>query len=155
LEVTAAGKLESPNNERTVDVHHTSTRKANKAKTHDGQPVRNGNSDRCAHCSRLIKARRGSRRQRYCSYQCRDAARRERNFAAFVGTRRGSQAIPRSVQNNASNSNTYKCGLTDRPSAALRFPINLLGGHRWQQPTDAERATLIARAIAVEIGGVR
>src|SRR6516165_5325747 len=62
-------------------------------------PLRAGNTTRCLVCGSAINPRRASRRQKYCSYHCRDEARRARNFAASGATRRGSQAIPRSVEN--------------------------------------------------------
>jgi hypothetical protein len=87
---------------------------------------RAGNASACATCGKPLRPKRGSRRQCYCSYRCRDEARRARNFADLAATRRGSQAIPRSVQNNHVISMLCKAGFADRG------PIELLGhGYRW------------------------
>jgi hypothetical protein len=105
---------------------------------------RHGNASSCARCGTPLRPKHASRRQRYCSYRCRDTARRERNFAV------------RPVQNNALNPMACKGDIADRASA-LAMPIELLGhGYRWPRPTDNEaRTELIARVIAAEIGGGR
>ena len=50
-------------------------------------PLRAGNATRCLVCGSTVNPRRASRRQKYCSYRCRDEARRARNFAASGATR--------------------------------------------------------------------
>jgi hypothetical protein len=79
------------------------------------RPRRAGNASRCLVCGSAIKPRRASRRQRYCSFRCRDEARRARNFAASGATRKGDPAIPRSVQKDDVESTTCNAG-----SAELR-----------------------------------
>ena len=74
---------------------------------------RNGNSANCSNCGEPLNPKRGSRRQRFCSYRCRDEARRNRNFATFATTR---PAIPRSVQNNVAASTA--CVLENRDQAS-------------------------------------
>jgi hypothetical protein len=108
--------------------------------------IRNGNARTCAACGAALKPKRGSRRQRYCGFECRDRARRDRNFSAFGATRKGSghlgQAIPRSVQNSSEISSSRK-----GENAGRAFPINLVGGYRWpgRNGVDAELARTIVR----------
>jgi hypothetical protein len=77
---------------------------------------RNGNAATCANCGEPLNPKRGSRRQSYCSYWCRDEARRARNFAASATTRRGSPAIPRSVENKGVGSTPYEGDFHGRAS---------------------------------------
>ena len=113
-------------------------------------PLRGGNASRCLVCGLAMAPRRASRRQRYCSYPCRDEARRARNFAASAATRRGSPAIPRSVQINSARSTACKAGFDDRT------PIELVGhGYRWRGPLLADVVALIRNVIDREIGGVQ
>jgi hypothetical protein len=105
---------------------------------------RNGNCATCANCSEPLHPKRGSRRQRFCSYRCRDEARRNRNFQFFATTR---SAIPRSVQNNRVGSVAWRGDFGDRP-----LPLNLVGGHRWPDGIPVERE-LLTNIIRAEIGG--
>lgn len=71
------------------------------------QVLRAGNAARCCACGRPLRPVRASRRQRYCSYRCRDEARRTRNFVLSGGTRYPSKGIPRSAENNSIQSGGY------------------------------------------------
>jgi hypothetical protein len=106
---------------------------------------RAGNASACATCGERLRPKRGSRRQRYCSYRCRDEARRARNFANLATTRRGSPAMPRSVENNGATSKPCEARFADRA------PVELLGhGYRWP---GARRLGLLRRnVIDREIG---
>jgi hypothetical protein len=67
---------------------------------------RNGNAATCEVCKKALAPKRGSRRQSYCCYRCRNEARRRRNFERFARTKapvvrpmgRGSPGA-RSIQN--------------------------------------------------------
>src|SRR5262249_17982319 len=82
-------------------------------------PLRAGNATLCLVCGSTINPRRASRRQKYCSYCCRDEARRARNFAASGATRRGSPAIPRSVENRPLTSTGSEGGFAGRASSII------------------------------------
>jgi hypothetical protein len=108
------------------------------------EPLRHGNAGACTVCGKLINPKRGSRRQRYCSYRCRDEARRTRNFAVSATTRRGSQAIPRSVENKPINSNGCKADFAGRGSSPSSRKLRIEGprdiieaevfrGREWRQ----------------------
>jgi hypothetical protein len=112
--------------------------------------IRNGNASHCKACGVPLEPKRGSRRQRYCDYECRDRARRDRNFAGSGATRNSlaypSQAIPRSVEISpaiSTNCNSEKAGRA--------FPINLVGGHRWPGPprVDGELRRMV---VETELG---
>jgi hypothetical protein len=103
---------------------------------------RAGNARCCANCGRPIKPKRNSRRQRSCSYRCRDEARRARDFA----DRYPHQAIPRSVENRPLASTACKGDFADRP-----LPLNILGGYRWPDSVAVDRKVL-ANIIRAEIG---
>jgi len=60
---------------------------------------RNGNLLNCQNCGRPLRPKRGSRRQTYCGYRCRNEARRNRNFVGSGHTRYPGQANARSVDN--------------------------------------------------------
>jgi hypothetical protein len=110
--------------------------------------ARNGNRATCAGCGVPLRPKPGSRRQKFCSYHCRDEARRARNFAISGSARRGSQGIPRSVENNGDKSKACKADFGDRA------PLELLGhGHRWPGARYVDIGALIRRVIEREIGG--
>jgi hypothetical protein len=98
--------------------------------------MRNGNASHCKACGVPLKPKRGSRRQRYCDYECRDRARRDRNFAGSGATRNISPAI-------STNCKGEKAGRAS--------PINLVGGHRWPGPprVDAELRRMV---VETELG---
>jgi len=81
------------------------------------------------------------RKAAFCSYECRDAARRIRNFEGSGNTRKGTQAIPRNAPKSSTISSPCKGDFADR-GPARSVPINLLGGgpFRWPgaRPLDAE-----------------
>jgi hypothetical protein len=86
---------------------------------------RAGNARCCVNCGRPINPKYGSRRQRYCSYRCRDEARRARNFAVSATTRRGSPAIPRSVENRPLASTACGGDFADR-AFSISAPPNVI-----------------------------
>ena len=96
---------------------------------------RAGNALVCTNCGAAIIPKRASRRQRYCSYKCRDEARRARNFAISATTRRGGPLIPRPVQNNSVRSRSCEGDFHDRASGMPRAVIELeiLGGRKWHE----------------------
>jgi hypothetical protein len=83
---------------------------------------RAGNAFVCSNCGTALTPNRASRRQRYCSYTCRDEARRSRNFAISATTRRGNPAIPRSVENRPLVSTSCKDGFAGRTTTSIIGP---------------------------------
>ena len=75
------------------------------------RPHRHGNAPTCDTCGAVIVAKRGSRRQRFCSPKCRDTARRERNFHKIGRARYPRSGVPRSVKNSINNSEICMTGL--------------------------------------------
>lgn len=113
---------------------------------------RAGNGVSCLVCSSPLHPKRGSRRQKFCSYRCRDEARRARNYAVLGGVRRGSQGIPRSVENNADNSNACNGHFGDRASH-ICGPARVIEREvfaRWNW-----RAITSADGVVVEVAIVR
>jgi len=111
--------------------------------------LRAGNATKCLVCSYPLKPKRASRRQKYCSYRCRDESRRARNFEAFATTRRASPQIPRSTENNAHKSTSYKGHFGDRPLPV----IEVLGhGRKWRGSVPPEIMVAIRNAVARELG---
>ena len=110
----------------------------NSHSTLTAQPLRlrAGNATKCFVCGSSIKPKRASRRQKFCCYECRDSARRARNFAVSATTRRGSPAIPRSVENRALVSTSCKDGSAGRTSSIIgpRAVIEreIIAGRIWQ-----------------------
>jgi hypothetical protein len=80
-----------------------------------------GRRRRCECCGGVFFAKRGSRRQFFCSDRCRDADRRERNFARFGTARRGRQAVPRTTRNNQVISGACKGDFGDRLLTEIAF----------------------------------
>ena len=111
----------------------------------ENQVRRAGNALRCQKCGKPLHAKRGSRRQLYCSYKCRDEARRSRNFAALACTRRGSQGIPRSVENQPLVSNGYKAYYVVRPPCivgpALVIETEVIANRNWQSVVSPDGVT--------------
>jgi len=107
-----------------------------------GQAGRAGNAVCCQKCGKLLHPKRGSRRQQYCSYKCRDEARRARNFAASATTRRGSQPIPRSVENQPLVSNGCKADFVVRPPCivgpAIVIEREVIDGRIWESVTSPD-----------------
>ena len=104
----------------------------------NAQPLRlrAGNATGCLVCGSAITPRRASRRQRYCSYRCRDEARRARNFAASGATRRGSPAIRRPDENPSSISTTCKGGFAGRAPSIIGPQVviatEIIAGRIWK-----------------------
>src|SRR6516164_2303458 len=103
----------------------------------ENQVRRAGNAVCCQKCGKPLHPKRGSRRQRYCSYKCRDEARRSRNFAVSASTRRGSQGIPRSVENQPTVSNGYKADFVAGRASSIVGPARvieteIIAGRIWE-----------------------
>jgi len=97
---------------------------------------RAGNAFVCSNCGAPLNPKRGSRRQLYCSNRCRDEARRTRNFAVSGATRRGSPAIPRSVENRPLVSTSCKNGFAGRTPSIIGPQIvietEIIAGRIWR-----------------------
>jgi hypothetical protein len=93
---------------------------------------RAGNARCCSNCGRPINPKRSSRRQRFCSYRCRDEARRARDFA----DRYPHQAIPRSVENRPLASTACKGDFADRAYSISAPPgviaTEIVAGRDWR-----------------------
>jgi hypothetical protein len=93
---------------------------------------RAGNAKCCQHCGRAFHPKRGSRRQRFCSYRCRDEARRARDFVGRYPT----QANPRSVENRALVSMACKGDFADLAYSISAPPdviaTELIAGQDWR-----------------------
>ncbi len=87
---------------------------------------RAGNQAVCATCGTTLATQRASRRQKYCSYRCRDTARRERNFATFSATRYPYLGKPRSVRNRPLLSKDCKGVFADRPPRINAVPRRVI-----------------------------
>lgn len=133
------------------------------------QPRRNGNATVCRNCGAEIRPRRGSRRQAYCNDRCRQAVRREQNFAWAGNTRPNGksaagalkngarypyQGSTGSVQNTPTKSVTCKGdfggrAFADKPSRALLRHINEIerfAPHAWTPAVSSDGVpVLIAR----------
>ena len=109
--------------------HRASAKKRN-------QGGRAGNAVYCQRCGAKLHPKRASRRQLYCSYRCRDEARRGRNFAVSATTRRGSPAIPRSVENRPLVSTSCKNGFVGRTPSIIGPQIvietEIIAGRSWK-----------------------
>jgi hypothetical protein len=141
-----------------------------------------GNRVICAGCGAVLEPRRGSRRQKFCSYTCRDAARRARNFLATGCSRRADRgtenaipegpryyptAVPRSVENPTTKSTACKGDLGDRGSTFSALPVVAIGlglgisTNATAAIDDHPDRDLIRRAIRLELaarwrrGGLR
>jgi hypothetical protein len=117
---------------------------------------RAGNAAVCSNCGVALTPKRASRRQRFCSYKCRDEARRARNFAISATTRRGSPAIPRSVENSGVGSTACKGDFRDRASSIVGaravIDVEILGGRKWSEIVSADgvrsQVTWLSRTAA-------
>lgn len=116
------------------------------------QQGRAGNGTACLGCGKPLHPKRGSRRQRYCSYRCRDEARRTRNFAVSAATRYPNKAIPRSVENTADQSTASKVGFGDRAQGIVGpahvVEREVMARWNWRRITSPD-------GVVVEIGIVR
>ena len=100
-----------------------------------------GNSMCCAVCGTTLHPKRASRRQRFCSVQCRDENRRTRNFAKIGRARYPRSGEPRSVKNSAANSATSKSEIAGRGSP-IPWPriikTEVIDVHGWEQVTSTD-----------------
>ena len=124
-----------------------------------GKGGRAGNALCCQKCGKPLHPKRGSRRQRYCGYKCRDEARRSRNFAASASTRRGSQAIPRSVENQPLVSNGYKADFVGRASSivgpAKVIATEIIVGRSWESAVSPDGVPCMVASYRTRQWGVR
>jgi hypothetical protein len=98
----------------------------------------------CCQCGReFTSGKRVGRRRLFCSYKCRDEARRNRNF---VGSSYPSGQAPRNSEPGPFVSDTCKGENRDRA------PLNILGGSPWSNAVRIE-PDLRRRIVLVEIGG--
>jgi hypothetical protein len=109
----------------------------------------------CEICGTTFVPKRASRRQKFCSYKCRDAARRERDFALIVGRRWGSQVNPRSRKNSKAVSKPYRGDSGDRPSRDYRG----IRGPAWVIETEVFAAqvpvpTLVSPASTIRLAAL-
>ena len=105
------------------------------------RPHRHGNAPTCDTCGAVIVAKRGSRRQRFCSTKCRDAARRSRNFQKMGKTRYPHSGVPRSAKNSLGTSNTFETDFADRGPRISRhriIEIEVIAAHDWEPVTSAD-----------------
>ena len=131
---------------RPFDVFRLAKRRKNKLRTPSTliepenqrrvRAGRAGNAFVCSNCGAVLTPNRASRRQRYCSYTCRDEARRARNFAVSATTRRGSSAIPRSAENRHLVSASCRDGLAGRTPSIIGpqsvIETEIIAGLIWQ-----------------------
>jgi hypothetical protein len=107
-----------------------------KSKTSQGNG-RAGNVWYCANCGRLINPKRASRRQRFCTYRCRDEARRARDFAEYYPNRPN----PRSVENRPLVSTICKANFVDRASIIgprVVIEIEIIADRDWKSVTSPD-----------------
>ena len=125
-----AGRLIDP-----IAISEKSTRQGGRA----------GNAVCCQKCGKPLHPKRGSRRQQYCSYKCRDEARRDRNFAVSATTRRGRKAIPRPVENQPLVSNGYKADFAGRDFSivgpAKVIEREIIAGRIWESVVSPDGVT--------------
>jgi hypothetical protein len=118
---------------------------AHNALAKENQAGRAGNAVCCQKCGEPLHPKRGSRRQLYCSYKCRDEARRQRNFAASGATRYPSQGIPRSVENQPLSSNGCKADFVVRPPCivgpARVIETEVIAGRSWESVVSPDGVT--------------
>ena len=108
------------------------------------RPHRHGNAPTCGTCGAVIVAKRGSRRQRFCSPKCRDAARRSRNFQKIGRTRYPHSGVPRSAKNSLGTSNTSETDFADRgPRISWHriIEIEVIAAHDWQPLVSTDSVT--------------
>jgi hypothetical protein len=100
-----------------------------------------GNGTHCLECGSLLRPKRGSRRQRYCSDACRQTEFRARKWASRY-------KIPgplRSVENNGHKSINCESGFSDRASRicgpAHVIQSEVFGNRRWRWITSPDGVT--------------
>jgi hypothetical protein len=138
-------------------VNPANTRSPGRLQIHAAAPRgRAGNLARCAACGAALAPRRGSRRQKFCCYGCRDEARRARNHAKFSVTRYRSQGKPRSVQNRPLSSKDCEGVFADRPRRVNAVPRAVIereiyGGAEWFTVTSPDGVT--CKVLPARIAG--
>jgi hypothetical protein len=108
-----------------------------------GVARRNGNASTCEACGAPLRPKRGSRRQKYCSYRCRDEARRGRNFANSGQTPKQSHDQFKISQQSQG---------PPKAISEVEGPLEIVGhGHRWPRTPQSD-ARRISNAIEAELG---
>jgi excisionase family DNA binding protein len=103
-------------------------------------------AEACAACGLLFRPKRIGRRQRYCSYRCRDEARRGRNFAISGQTR----PVPK--QSHETLKITQQHQGPAKAIFGVEGPLEIVGhGHRWLHRSRSD-ARQISNAVAAELG---
>ena len=105
---------------------------------------RHGNSANCGTCGAPLAANRASRRQRFCSASCRDAARRSRNFQKIGKARYPHSGMPRSDKNSLGNTNASRTDIADRgPRISWHriIEIEIIAAHDWQPLVSTDGVT--------------
>jgi hypothetical protein len=102
---------------------------------------RAGNGTHCVACGCPLHPKRGSRRQRYCSDACRQAAFRTKKWASRYET----PDPLRSVENNSHKSIGCERGFGDRAShicgPAHVIESEVFGNRRWRRVTSPDGVT--------------
>jgi hypothetical protein len=96
----------------------------------------------CSTCGALLNPKRGGRPPKFCSYHCRDEARRARNFAVSGATRYPSRGIPRNSENRPLTSTGCKDAFAGRTSSIfgprLVIKTEIITGRIWQSVTSRD-----------------
>jgi hypothetical protein len=100
-----------------------------------------GNAYCCEYCSRPLRPRGGSRRQKFCDAGCRKRAFRARKWANCYRT----PGAGRSVQNRPSVSKSYKGDFADRTSSIVGPQIvierEIIAGRDWKSVVSPDGVT--------------
>jgi hypothetical protein len=113
----------------------------NDGRTSTGRRRHAGNAYWCEYCSRRLRPKRGSRRQRFCDAGCRKRAFRARKWA----NRNRTPWAGRSVQNRPSISKSYKADFADRAPSIVgpRIVIEreIISGRDWKSEVSPDGVT--------------
>ena len=100
-----------------------------------------GNAYCCEYCSRPLRPKRGSRRQKFCDTGCRKRAFRARKWANRFRTPRAG----RPVQNRPSISKSYKHDFADRAPSIVGPQIvierEIITGRDWESVVSSDGVT--------------
>jgi hypothetical protein len=100
-----------------------------------------GNAYCCEYCSRLLRPKRGSRRQKFCEASCRKRAFRARKWASRYRT----PGAGRPVQNRPSISKSYKRDFADRTPSIVGPQIvierEIIAGRDWKSVVSPDGVT--------------
>jgi hypothetical protein len=106
----------------------------------------------CEFCGVGLTHKRTGRIRKYCSDRCRDAARRERQFASFVGafgpTHTEIARTHETTEKSSTNSMTCKTEKSGRGS-----PVNLFGGGSFVFPDAIKVDPVLRRKIVLAAFG--